>query len=223
MIAPFALDEGLCALPSSDRGSLHVYNTNTSKVIQCTFPLTDDPSGRPVADLDRAQVHIAGVPGKASRIDLSFLSPGGAATGKLLPSGKPTDWLSTIINGARRTLKVSLVDATNPTVFVSAAELARVSGLADVRHADAHDYADAQLLKTLDRIRRAGAEKMGLDPRLKAQPKIAVVSAPFQASNQDDVDIVARALSMEVLHQAIPMVRSQVTLSSTSANFSFRL
>lgn len=44
---------------------------------------------------------------------------------------------------------------------------------------------------------------MGLDPNALAQPKIALVDTPQDAV--DDVDVVVHALSMGVLHKAVPM------------------
>ncbi|KAG7441049.1 DUF453-domain-containing protein [Guyanagaster necrorhizus] len=48
--------------------------------------------------------------------------------------------------------------------------------------------------------------KMGLDPLAQAQPKIAILSAPNTSNDHaQSVDIVVHALSMDVLHKAIPM------------------
>ena len=78
MIGVFALDEGLCS-PRKVEGepslaTVRSFNTNTSKLIDTTFPVTHDS----VPDLSRPEVETAGVPGKASRIVLQFVNPGGA-------------------------------------------------------------------------------------------------------------------------------------------------
>jgi hypothetical protein len=68
---------------------------------------------------------------------------------------------------------VSLVDATNPTVFTSDQALRAALG---IHSAAAVYYADPAVVDTLERVRQAGARLMGLDPLAQAQPKIAVLS-----------------------------------------------
>src|SRR3546814_16244041 len=63
---------------------------------------------------------LQGVAGTGSPIRLAFQQPGGAATGKLLPSGRASDRLE--VPGVWA-LTVSLVDAANPCVFVRGGEL----------------------------------------------------------------------------------------------------
>ena len=203
MIGVFALDEGLCS-PRKVEGepslaTVRSFNTNTSKLIDTTFPVTHDS----VPDLSRPEVETAGVPGKASRIVLQFVNPGGARTGRLLPTGSPVDTVAYSDDGSS-TIPVSLVDATNPTVFISAAHLAKELGLADIVTPEHLTRPDVE--GTLERIRQAGAVRMGLDPSAKAQPKIAVLSEPDSTLDVDaDVDIVIDAFSMGVLHKAVPM------------------
>jgi hypothetical protein len=48
---------------------------------------------------------IAGCPGAGAKIELSFMDPGGAATGRLLPTGNVTDEL-TLESGERYTASV---------------------------------------------------------------------------------------------------------------------
>src|SRR5207245_10221087 len=58
---------------------------------------------------------LAGVAGRGARIALDFLDPGGAGTGRLLPTGTPRETIDGI--------DASLVDATNPVVCVRAKDL----------------------------------------------------------------------------------------------------
>jgi 2-methylaconitate cis-trans-isomerase PrpF len=117
MVGCFAIDEGICsARVENGRGRVRSWNTNTKKQIDTVFPITTGTEGgsvRPV--LDREEIEMAGVPGKASRIDLEFTNPAGARTGSLLPTGRPVDVLT--LPGSDLT-EVSLVDATNPTVIL---------------------------------------------------------------------------------------------------------
>ncbi|KAI9066260.1 DUF453 domain-containing protein [Trametes sanguinea] len=207
MIGVFALDEDLCVPRNLDEmnqlATVRSFNTNTQKVIDTTFPVTVS-DGKHIPVLDIPQVEMAGVPGKASRIVLQFVNPGGARTGKLLPTGNPTDALEfdTRTGSARLTIPVSLVDATNPTVFVSTRDLAQLLGLKEDSLTVKH-YSSPEVEALLERIRQAGAERMGLDPSAKAQPKIAVLSGP--TGNTQDADILIHAFSMGVLHKAVPM------------------
>ena len=205
MIGVFAVDEGLCPPPAvigaaeggAGRGTIRCFNTNTQKVIDTTFPVT--AAGTPVLDLPETE--MAGVPGKASRIVLDFVDPGGARTGLLLPTGSPRDTL-TLADG--RTASASLVDATNPTVFVDFAELDAFLPLED--YLAGKPAAVGQVSPVLDALRKQGAVRMGLDPAAQAQPKIALLRTPHTADDAaQGVDIVIHALSMGVLHKAVPM------------------
>lgn len=199
MIGVFALDEGLCSPRLDETGSLATvrsFNTNTSKVIDTTFPI----SSSHLADLDRPEVEMAGVPGQASRIVLQFINPGGARTGGLLPTGSPVDDLQ-LRDDRLPSIRASLVDATNPTVFIIAEYLAKAihPGRQSITP---DDLAQPDVVELVETIRQAGAARMGLDPSAKAQPKIAILSAPDQ---NDDAEVVIHAFSMGVLHKAVPM------------------
>ncbi|KAH9485786.1 3-methylitaconate isomerase [Psilocybe cubensis] len=204
MIGVYAIEEGLCPARTGKDGvaTVRAFNTNTQKVVDTTFPVAED--GTPLVDLP--QTSIAGVPGKASKIVLDFVDPGGARTGKLLPTGNATDVLEIKSSDAigSRTVKASLVDATNPTVFVDYAELDEFLPMGD--YVSGKSTASEQVGPVLEEIRQEGAKAMGLDPSAQAQPKITLLRAPH---TQDDiaqgVDIVVHALSMGVLHKAIPM------------------
>lgn len=193
MVGIFAVDEGICTPHvRGQTGTVRTFNTNTNKQINNTFPVAlEEDHHIPILDLEQAI--NAGVPGKASQIVLDFVSPGGAGTGKLLPTGHPTDILNL---SPDLNLRASLVDATNPSVFITTDELRNVL--------DSHspiDFSNLATLELLERVRRKGAVRMGLDPSAQAQPKIAVL----EASSSTEADIVVHALSMGVLHKAVPM------------------
>ncbi|KAF9561872.1 DUF453-domain-containing protein [Agrocybe pediades] len=201
MIGVFAIDEGICPPPNvkeDGQATVRLFNTNTQKIIDTTFPVSE--AGTPVLDLP--QVTMAGVPGKASKIVLDFVNPGGARTGKLLPSGNATDDIEI---GEGSIVKASLVDATNPTVFVSYSELNEFLAMDD--YLNGKDTPQTQVVsRILETIRQEGAKKMGLDPSAQAQPKIAILRAPHtNGDKSQEVSIVIHALSMGVLHKAVPM------------------
>ncbi|KAF5390963.1 hypothetical protein D9757_004015 [Collybiopsis confluens] len=91
------------------------------------------------------------------------------------------------------TFRASLIDATNPTIFVDRHQIVEASGT--------EDPSSPEQLQLLETLRREGAIQMGLDPNAQAQPKIAMLRAP----KDSEVDIEIVALSMGVPHKAVPM------------------
>jgi 2-methylaconitate cis-trans-isomerase PrpF len=211
MIGVFAVDEGICTPRISQQGSnprltctVNTFNTNTKKRIDNTF-LVAESGNRYVPVLDGEQTSIAGVPGRASPILLDFISPSGARTGQLLPTGRPIESVQISLlpdsDSRQVTLPVSLVDATNPTVFTSDRGLRSALGIPD--DGAAIDYGDRSVMDALELVRQAGARLMGLDPLAQAQPKVAVLKPP--PPDDVDADIMIHAFSMGVLHRAVPM------------------
>jgi 2-methylaconitate cis-trans-isomerase PrpF len=219
------------------RGVVRSFNTNTHKRIDTTFPvraasLSDSSAGeasRPgyIADLGLPEATVAGVPGEASRIDLDITNPAGARTGQLLPTGRAIDDLEVYLPAdteySRKTtvnIPATLIDAANPSVFVLHDDL--VSALRsmqlvgntaeELEEKGAVDYLHPAISEFVERIRRAGAIRMGLDPNAQAQPKIAIAQSIRQPSTTDyatlsanNADVHLSSFSMGVLHRAIPM------------------
>ena len=154
-VGPFAIDEGLVKAVEGET-LVRIHNTNTKKIIVAHVPVADGEAAVE-GDFD-----LPGVPGRGARIALDFVEPGGARTGRLLPTGRPID----TVDG----LTASLVDATNPMVFVRAKDV----GLEGTDSPQAMDD-DRTLAERLERIRVAAAEIMGI-PGSAATPKVAVVA-----------------------------------------------
>ncbi|KAH8101023.1 DUF453 domain-containing protein [Cristinia sonorae] len=215
MIGVFALDESLCTpyLVNNKAGTATVraYNTNTGKRVDTTFPVAIR-DGTPVPMLHLRQTTMAGVPGEASRIVLEFVSPAGARTGKLLPTNSPKDTIEVRFNDHDVKIPATLIDVTNPTVFLAGKDL---HPLADTLFPNTlFSYENDSILELLETIRQRGAEMMGLSPHPKSQPKIAVISprptSPFisprpPATQEPENVIDIKALSMGVLHKAVPL------------------
>ena len=190
-VGPFAIDEKLVAAHEGET-IVRIHNTNTKKLIVAHVPVT---GGEAAVTGD---FELPGVPGKGARIALDFVDPGGAGTGKLLPTGKPRE----VIEG----VEASCVDASNPVVFVRAADL----GLAGTETPTAID-ANREVTARLEAIRVVAAERMGI-PGSTAIPKVAIVAppAPFTALNgkqygPDQIDLVARIMSMDNCHRAFAL------------------
>ena len=146
-VGPFAVDEGLLR-PNGDQAVVRIFNTNTRKIVRSTFPLVE---GRAATD---GTLAIPGVAGTGAPVRLDFLSPGGATTGRLLPTGHVINELTVPEAG---TIPVSMIDAANACVFVRASDL----GLTGRELPEALDQ-DAALLAKLQRIRRAASVAMGI-------------------------------------------------------------
>ncbi len=204
IVGPVALDEGLVAAPNIEldpasnlqTALVRVFNTNTGKIIHSWFKVTGDPPRYcPQGDYE-----MDGVPGKQSRIVLSFLDPAGAKTGRALPTGHPVD---TLILPDGTSIEASLVDVSNPGVFVRVSDLGieNITALAP----PAVD-ADPILKSRLEQIRQAGAARMGLDPNTQSIPKIVLIF-PRSSTGQlgPAADIRCLALSMGQAHKAVPL------------------
>lgn len=191
-VGPVAWDEGLMdrkANNSDGMANVRIFNTNTSKVIHSSFSLQKtrgqyEPHGA---------YSIDGVPGTGSRITMSFIDPAGAKTDKALPTGNPIDTLE-LRSGEK--IRASLVDVSNPGVFVLASDV----GIRGDISPDALN-ANSEVMGRLEEIRQAGAVDMGLDPKTQTVPKIVLLSRP----SGEQSNIVCRALSMQQAHKAVPL------------------
>jgi 2-methylaconitate isomerase len=200
VIGPFAVDEGLVSV-ADDEALVRIHQVNTRKIIHARFPVRD---GRAVVEGDFV---IAGVAGTGARIALDFLDPGGTVTSGLLPSGNVVDHV--MVDG--RSYAVSLVDASNPVVFVRAADCGMTGGeLPDAIEAN------RPLMALLDAIRREGGVLMGLGADATsvglANPKISMVGTPSpfrtldgQTLDETTHDIAVRMISMEQAHRAVTL------------------
>ncbi|MBV1690929.1 PrpF protein [Novosphingobium sp. G106] len=203
-IGPFAVEEGIVPTPSDGEAVVRIHNTNTGKIIAARFPVVD---GALAADGD---CMLDGVAGAAAPIKLEFLDPGGAKTGKLLPTGSPLDTLDIPGLGP---IAASCIDAANPAVFVAAADL----GLTGTELPDALE-GDAGFLATIEAIRRAASVRMGLTGDLDAAgklgsiPKVAMICPPQDAPTLTgriltaaEADIGIRMISLGQPHRAVPI------------------
>lgn len=205
-MGPFAVDEGLVRAAGAE-AVVRIHNTNTGKIIRARFPLDE---GLAAVDGDLA---IPGVAGTGAPVRLEFLDPGGATTGKLLPTGNVVDTLD--VPGVGR-VRASMVDAANACVFVRAEDL----GLSGIEMPEALD-ADQDAMARLGAIRIAASVAMGIanDPVQAAAkttvPFVGFVTGPREAATlagepvrAADVDLTARILSNGQTHRALPLTAS---------------
>jgi 2-methylaconitate cis-trans-isomerase PrpF len=208
-VGPFSLDEGLVRA-DGETATVRIYNTNTKKLIHATFPLRDN---KPRYDGDLV---IPGVAGSGAPVRLDFITPGGATTGKLLPTGNPVDTLD--VPGVGK-IAASMVDAANAGVFLRATDL----GLTGIELPEQLD-ANTDLLSRLQAIRQCAAVAMGIArdvteaATIAGVPMIGFVAPPADAPTltgetiaASDVDLTARFLSNGQPHRALPLTASLCT------------
>ncbi len=203
---PFAVNEKLVCVKDG-MASIRVFNTNTNKIILSTFEVKN---GMAVED---GEFEISGVPGKAAPVDVTFSNPEGAVTGKLLPTGKAVENITTSFG----TLPISIVDAGNPLVFMNAKDL----GLSGTELAN--DFNDEMLAK-IEEVRSIAAELCGFCKKEEATklspavPKSTIVefAKPYtdtkkKAWDSQSYDISLRMMSMQKPHQALAVTGAVCT------------
>ena len=199
-VGPFAIDEGLVGA-EEPMTTVRIYQKNTKKLIIAEVPVKDGLYN------EEGDFAIDGVPGTGGKITLHFFNPGGSITGKLLPTGNAKDVIEVPGSGK---ITVSIVDAANPVVFVRARDL----GLTGIEIYEIDGSADIR--QRLEAIRSRTAVMLGLasSPEEASEisqdvPKIAFVSeaqdykaVTGEVIKKDEVDLVARIMSMGTLHKA---------------------
>lgn len=203
-VGPFAVDERLVT-PTDPITQVRFLNVNTGKQIVAHVP-TLDGRFNPVGDFA-----IPGVPGTGSRIRLDYLDPGGAVTGRLLPTGNVRDTIEVPGLGP---VEISLVDAANPLVFVRWRDL----GLDGSELPDAID-ADPDLLARIEAVRANASVLAGIAATVEeatrnvpSVPKLAFVGPPRPYQRTDgrqvaaeETDLRASMMSMGRLHRSYPL------------------
>jgi 2-methylaconitate cis-trans-isomerase PrpF len=178
--------------------TVRIYNTNTDKLIDATFPVFEGEAAVAYGDFA-----IDGVAGTGAKIKLDFLDPAGSKTGKMLPTGNAVD----VFDGIRTTC----IDVGNPCVMMLASEL-DIDGII----LPDETSKNTALLSRLEQIRIQAAIKMGMATTPEdvpaSIPKVCFVSPPSRhrllsgrMQEEDEVDIVVRAISVGQPHKALPI------------------
>jgi 2-methylaconitate cis-trans-isomerase PrpF len=191
-VGPYAIDQGLVKAEEPFT-TVRIFNTNTQKMIYSRVPVK---KGKVVSDGDYA---IDGVPGTGAKIELTFMDPGGATTGKLLPTGKVVD-IVTLESGEE--IPLTIVDAGNPTAFVRATDL----GLQGTELPGPFEQ-EVDTKKKLETLREKVAVLMGI-PFNPSIPKISFVGPPRDyrtmtgtEMKKSAISLVARVMAMGKMHK----------------------
>lgn len=212
-VGPYALEMGHVEAGEGE-SLVRIYNTNTGKIILSRM---QTPGRRVSYSGDFA---IAGVPGTAAPVVLQFGNPAGAVTGTLLPTGKVVDHLH--INGLGD-VQVSIVDVSNPLVFVQAKEV----GLQGTELPDQIDSSQ-RTLDLLEEIRGRAAEMLGFVDNWQdaaamspAVPKMTIVSPPQTCTTVNGAsidssacDLTGRMMSMQKTHKTYALTGALCTAAA---------
>lgn len=201
-VGPFAIHEGLVPnVPKDGVCCVKIWQANIKKTILC-YVTMENGMVKEMGDY-----FIDGVAFAAEEIKLEFVEPVDPDE-KLFPTGNLVDDLE--VEGVG-TFKATMITAGIPTIFVNAHEIGYKG-----TELQGDINSDKKALERFEKIRIAGALKMGLIKDAKeAQtkqhtPKIAFVSPAkdFITSSGKEVkasemDLQVRALSMQQLHHAM--------------------
>ncbi len=207
----FAIHAGLIdpsRIPENGTCVVRIWQANIHKTIIAHVPVSNGQVQ------ETGDFELDGVTFPAAEIVLEFLDPSddGEEGGSMFPTGNLVDDLEVpadVVEGG--ILKVTLIAAGIPTIFVNAEDI----GYQGTELREDINSDPAQLAR-FEQIRVAGALRMGLiksaDEALTRQhtPKVAFVSPPksYRASSgktveAGEVDLLVRALSMGKLHHAM--------------------
>lgn len=202
-VGPFAIDESLVRAVEPVT-TVRIHNTNTGKMLYAEVQVKDGKARV------SGNCKIDGVPGTAAPILMDFASTAGSSTGKLLPTGNVVD----VIETSQGPIEVSMVDVSNPCVFVRAADV-KMKGT----ETPSEINGNPELLSLLEELRAKCCVIMGkadtvadATKRSPAFPMIAFVSEAHdyidftsgQVIKKEQVDFVSRMMFMQVLHKTYP-------------------
>ncbi|GMG81531.1 4-oxalomesaconate tautomerase [Paralimibaculum aggregatum] len=160
-VGPAAIEMGLVQ-PAGDQTEIRIRAVNTGAEV---LARVQTPGGTLTYEGETA---IAGVPGTAAPVALSFMGVVGSSTGAFLPSGHLRDEIDGV--------EVTCMDVAMPMVIARAADL----GLTGYESAEALD-ADRDFFARMEAIRIEAGRRMGLgDVSKSVTPKFGLL-APARA------------------------------------------
>ena len=219
-VGSFAISNGLVdatRVPENGLCSVRIWQANIKKTIIAHVPITNGQVQ------ETGDFELDGVTFPAAEVQIEFLDPAddGEDGGAMFPTGNVVDNLVVPEVG---TFQATLINAGIATIFINAEDL----GYEGTELQDAINN-DVDALAKFEKIRAYGAVKMGLIQDVaeavnrQHTPKVAFVSKPktYTSSSgkvvqQDEVDLLVRALSMGKLHHAM-MGTAAVAIGTAAA------
>lgn len=210
-VGPFAIERGIVPIQGKTT-EVRIFNTNTERIIVEEIQTSH---GRVQYE---GNCRIAGVPGSAAPVKMSFLKPEGTLGKGLLPTGKASEILDVPEYGE---IEASIIDAANPLVFVNAKDL----GLSGTKLEE-----NRKMLDLLERIRAAAAVRLGLIEDYRSSswaspgiPKMTLVAEAKDYTASDgsrilkkDIDILGRMMSMQKPHPTYALTGAMCTAAAAA-------
>lgn len=202
-VGVYAIEEGFVRA-AEPLTSVRVFNTNTGKVFVAHVPIH---AGVPQVE---GSCVVDGVPGSGAEILLDYAGTAGAATGRLLPTGRERDRLD--VAPLERTIDVSIVDLANLCVFVAAPDVGMTGTEGPAEFS-------AGQLGAMMAVKEAAADLLGL-PRSGLIPLPVAVAAPAAYRtyaggevHAEDASLLARLAGGRppMLHKAFPGTATAAT------------
>lgn len=203
-VGSFAISNGLVdknKIPQNGVCEVRIWQQNIGKTIIAHVPITNGQVQ------ETGDFELDGVTFPAAEVKIEFIDPVDS-DGDMFPTGNLVDTLDVPEVGE---FEVTLINAGIPTIFLRAKDL----GFTGIE-LQPDINSDSATLAKLEKIRAYGAVQMGLNESIEqAQtrlhiPKIAWVASPadYTASSgkmvkADEIDLLARAMSMGQLHHAM--------------------
>lgn len=205
-VGPYAIDNGLVKAVEPFT-TVRIHMTNTNKILKAQVPVEN---GKVKTQGD---YQIDGVPGTGAKIQLDWSDCTGGVTGKVLPTGNVADQIKI----DDRVFEVTLIDAGNPVVFITAGCL----GI-DI---DSDFTSDEKTMLLIEEIRSKAAEMFGLVKKASDatsespyNPFFAVVDGKDNyiglnglAVEKKEIDFRSTIIFMQSLHKAYPITGTIAT------------
>ena len=216
-VGAFAINSGFVArerIPDNGICTVRIWQANIRKTIVAHIPVTRGEVQ------ETGDFELDGVTFPAAEVKVEFMDPADGE-GAMFPTGNLVDELDVPGIG---TLKVTMINAGIPTIFVNAADIGYQG-----TELQSDINSDPQALARFETIRAHGAVKMGLIRDVSEAaarqhtPKVAFVAAPADYVSSSgrqiratDTDLLVRALSMGKLHHAM-MGTAAVAIATAAA------
>ena len=224
-VGSFAIQAGLVdasRIPQNGMATVRIWQANIAKTIIAHVPVTNGEVQ------ETGDFELDGVTFPAAEVQLEFIDPAAdedGAGGSMFPTGNLIDDLEVPIDVVPSgTLKVTMINAGIPTIFVNAEAI----GYTGTELQDAIN-SDVKALAKFETIRAYGAVRMGLIKHIdeaahrQHTPKVAFVAKPAayvsssgKQVNAADIDLLVRAMSMGKLHHAM-MGTAAVAIGTAAA------
>lgn len=203
-VGAYAIMEGLVEAHEPET-KVVLYNTNTGTYIEQLIPVE---GGEPAIYGNYA---IDGVPGTGAKIQATFIEPGGAVTGSLLPMGETISTFTV----ADQEIEASVVDSGTLGVAFRANDLGLTGTELPAELAENH-----RVMNIIEEVRETIRSELDLTTAKRSNPSAAIVSKPQsytcsvdKSVSADEIDITARFISLQP-HHAISLTGGMSLASS---------